>query len=626
MITTNSNCTKCNRCIRTCDILVANTIEETKIDADKTKCISCGKCIKECKHEAREYTDDTEEFIENMDKKQYIVLVAPAYHLVASDKYLGYLQSKGHRVLEVAFGADICTYLYVKHLKEPKSVNERGLISQPCPVVVDYIEKYQPQLVKKLAPIQSPMMCMAIYAKKYLKLSGEIVLLSPCIKKGDELERNKDKIGRGLNVTIERFIEKMPQVGDNFSYTPDEDSRGGLGALYPMPGGLKENILHFMPNATVKRVEGVKYLDDYMNTAMPDVLDILSCKEGCIGGSAIRKGTDYEEKIKQIRNRVLDEAKEETARVGLKRKQISPYSKKIGAGERYENLKAFMYEKRINELDFICSYSIKPVHIQNPVQVDIDKIFTDMLKDSNEKRKIDCGSCGYDSCREMAIAIYNGVNTKENCIHYLKDIAEQETQEIKVKMEEDMVQQKEHAQKLEEVIESFQSVIEEIGELDTANETSATEATNLATGIDTIREKSEALKHFIQVIQEFMSVYERSNEDINGIASQTNMLSLNASIEAARAGESGRGFAVVAEQIRTLSDETKNLIVGNAEQGKKILPQIEGLIGKIEELVQEIEHLSERVMTIAATSEEIASQTNQLNEQSIKISDLVKNL
>lgn len=232
---------------------------------------------------------------------------------------------------------------------------------------------------------------------------------------------------------------------------------------------------------------------------------------------------------------------------------------------------------------------------------------------------------GYSSCKDMARAIYNNVNCKENCVHYLKDTAEKETQEIaEIRAREQ--EEARHQEALSEITESFITLSENIGEMDSANEASAREATNLAQGIEEISALCEKLNQSVKIMNDFMDVYKASNKDISEIAGQTNLLSLNASIEAAHAGDLGRGFAIVATEIRKLSESTKDLITMNNNKAEEILPKIVAGIEYIETVVDRVNSMTEKIMTIAANTEEISSQTTQLHDMAEHLKKDVQNL
>ena len=99
--------------------------------------------------------------------KKISVIIAPAFLANYPNEYgrvLGYLKQKGvNHIYSVSFGADITTWDYLRYITEN---NFTGGISQPCPAIVNYIEKYIPELIPRLVPIHSPMMCTAIYVKK----------------------------------------------------------------------------------------------------------------------------------------------------------------------------------------------------------------------------------------------------------------------------------------------------------------------------------------------------------------------------------------------------------------------------------------------------------------------------
>ena len=172
LIFTNDKCIGCNKCISVCPVIVANRAVKTKegiprIEVDGDKCIACGACFDACEHNAREFVDDTEEFFAALARGERIsVLWAPAFAANYPNEYkkiLGGLKKMGvNRIISVSFGADITTWGYIKYISE---YNFTGGISQPCPAIVNYIEHYIPELISKLIPVQSPLMCAAIYAK-----------------------------------------------------------------------------------------------------------------------------------------------------------------------------------------------------------------------------------------------------------------------------------------------------------------------------------------------------------------------------------------------------------------------------------------------------------------------------
>ena len=149
------------------------------IDVDPERCIACGACLDACEHGAREYSDDVERFFDDLKKGVKIsVLIAPAFlanYPREYEKYLGMLKKLGvNRFISVSFGADITTWGYIKYITENKFY---GGISQPCPAVVGFIERYTPELIPKLMPVQSPMMCAAIYLNKYMHVSDKLTFI-----------------------------------------------------------------------------------------------------------------------------------------------------------------------------------------------------------------------------------------------------------------------------------------------------------------------------------------------------------------------------------------------------------------------------------------------------------------
>ena len=624
MVFTNERCVGCNKCIRSCPVLTANVAEGSKININEEMCIQCGACFDNCMHDARDFEDDTAKFLNDLKTgKRFSVIVAPAFvanYPTEYKKIYGYLKSLGvAHIYSVSFGADITTWAYISYLKE---TGKKGLISQPCPAIVNYIEKYQPELIPMLVPLHSPMMAEAVYLKKYKKVTEDLVFLSPCIAK--KLEINDKNTGGYIkyNVTFKKLMEAIGGAYHN-AKEAEEESSYGLGARYPKPGGLKECVHFFLGNQTaVLQVEGeeeaYKFLKEYAHrkTNHPFMVDILNCQKGCIRGTATDEkidDIDVELAINEMNKLVVNEARP------ARNNKYNPWNSALSLEKRWEYFcKQF---KELDIRDFSRAYNDKRVKCQTPNEKEMDEIFTDMGKISNESRRIDCSCCGYHTCKDMVSAIYNGVNRKENCIYYIKSLAEQEKEEIEIVHRENVKEQEERNDKICHIREEFEELNAGIAELSKVNDITAEDAESVAQIVNEVATQCEVISKSLELFIAFSDLYVESNQNIAGIANKTNLLSLNASIEAARAGELGKGFAVVAGEIRGLASSTKELIEVNDKQAAETLPRIKESIDLIKRLLDSIYVINERVVNIAATTEEISAQSDTIRS----LSDMIQN-
>lgn len=619
LIYTNDSCTGCNKCVRECPVLTANIATTVgKVTVDEEKCIACGACFDACPHQSRDYYDDTEQFFADLEAgKKISVILAPAFQANYPGEYqkvLGYLKKKGvNHICSVSFGADITTWGYLKYITEH---NFTGGISQPCPAIVNYVEKYIPELIPRLVPIHSPMMCMAIYMKKYMKISDSIAFISPCIAKKLEITDSNCAGYVSYNVTFDKLMKKIGRAYAGCEPYTDE-LEYGLGSLYPMPGGLRENVEHFLgKELIVRQVEGEQeayhFLKSYAKRIssgkeLPFLVDILNCARGCIYGTATEKERNTEDVVltlSKLRSSKLKKPSLLTAN--------SPWSDSVSRKKRLSNLMHAFSGLKLE--DFIRKYTNRKVEIKEPDAALEAALFAEMKKDTEEEKNRDCECCGYSTCKNMVRAICNGVNIKENCVYYVRSMAEEEKGKLEEMHRQELEEQQKHHQKLEQITERFVMLSENIEELNHANGKSADETTHLAEDIRKISVLCEALNDSIATMSDFIRVYKKSNEDVSDIASQTKLLSLNASVEAARAGMHGRGFAVVAEEIRNFSDSTRDLLLKNDKEAEAILPKIDESMSSIKNLIESMNEMTQMVLAIAENTEKISGKTAYVKE------------
>lgn len=616
--TKEDHCAGCNKCIYVCPVNGANFAytlnDKNKIGIDEDKCIHCGNCIDICDHEARDYNDDTENFFLDLENNKKIsLIVAPAVRVNFSNhkKLLGFFKSKGvNLIYDVSFGADITTWAYLKAIKE-KNLN--SVIAQPCPAVVNYVQKYIPDISKNLAPIQSPMICTAVYIKKYKHVNDDIAFISPCIGKIDEInDENTHKLVK-YNVTykkIEKYIKKNNIDINKYNEYEYDDIGCNLGFLYSRPGGLRENVKERFKDAWIRQIEGVDHVYEYLKKykkrsgegkPLPLLVDILNCSFGCNLGTGTTKCID------------IDDIDDEFNKI--KKEKISDKG-----GNLFKSKSKWLFEhfdKILDIKDFTRIYKNNSnlISIKKPTSKEYDEIFKQMYKFNDEEKNINCFACGYSNCKDMVKAVFNNLNHIENCIYYNKkkvieesELIDQKNEELNGALEEVHKLNDERNNEFELLKRNIELITLSIQEVRQGNEETAENIDKISSEICTVSTDSKLLKDSISEVQDKLNRFAKATDEIVNIASQTNLLALNASIEAARAGDMGLGFAVVAKEVKKLAESSHNVAKSTKNDEEVILQNIEDILKISEELEHMIHKVNNAIMSISGIIEEITAK------------------
>ena len=390
-----SNCKNCYKCIRHCPVK-AIRFSGNQAHIIGNECILCGQCFVVCPQNAKQIVDETEKvkvFLQS--DNPVVVSLAPSfvanYEGVGINAMRDALQKLGfYEVEETAIGATIVKKEYERMLKE----DDRDIIISSCCHSINLlIQKYFPAELEYLADVMSPMQAHCMDIKKRFP-NAKTVFIGPCVAKKDEAEHYEGIVDAVL--TFEELTnwlkEENIELNQNMDSNPESRAR-----FFPTTGGILKTMTQDAPGYTYIALDGI----DNCVAALKDIesgkihkcfIEMSACSGSCIGGPVMEK-YHRTAPIKDFIT-IANYAGEKDFDV------ISP--------DIMELKKQFMYIEH---------------RLQTPSETEIYNVLRQMgkFKTSDE---LNCGSCGYNTCREKAIAVCQGKAEISMCLPFLKDKAE----------------------------------------------------------------------------------------------------------------------------------------------------------------------------------------------------------
>ena len=398
----NAKCKDCFKCLRECPVK-AIRYENHQAKIIDSRCILCGKCTLVCPQNAKQVHSEAEDVLALLASgKKVVASLAPSFVssfgvqdfdvMAEALSELGFAETE-----ETAIGAKAVTEEYARLLKTGEF---RNFISSACPAVNRMIQLYYPSALKYLAPVPSPMVAHARMIKKR-DPDAAIVFIGPCIAKKREAAESGIIDGvltfEELNALFER---KNIDLGKIEAKTQSE--KHSLKArYYPIPRGIIKSFDALPDGYEYVAVDGVKRCAEVLeevDSLSGLFLELNCCEHACVGGPcrpATRSGA-----VKS-------------------NEDVRRYAAKDIAAPAASVPETDLTQKhpRIILDDFI------------PSEKDIRAVLAKTGKNSPED-ELNCGACGYSTCREKAIAVLNGYADIEMCLPYMRSRAESMSYEI----------------------------------------------------------------------------------------------------------------------------------------------------------------------------------------------------
>jgi iron only hydrogenase large subunit-like protein/uncharacterized Fe-S cluster-containing protein len=410
VFTNKARCRDCYRCVRVCPVKAIRMAHgQAYVEGDR--CISCGTCIRECPQGAKQWRNDVTQAREIVKSADLVAAsVAPSFAAVFSEWERRRLPSALRKlgfsyVGETAIGAYHTAARTAEVVREQP---EHTHIGTACPAAVSYIEGYRPDLVGLLTPVCSPMIAHARHIKSKLGDRARVIFIGPCVAKKAEAERPQNAGAVDCALTFTELMQWLEAEGislDRCEESDFDEQPQGQARFFPLEGGslrtadLSADLLA-MDNLSVSGYENVREaFDEAADGQSPALIEPLFCPHGCVGGP----GISLERNLYERRGEVLTYA---TRHAGAPAGSKAP------------------------GVDLSAEFGAQPVESEHPVlEEEIRRVLAQTGKATPED-ELNCGACGYPTCRDKAVAVLRGMAEVEMCLPFMRRVAEQRTDKI----------------------------------------------------------------------------------------------------------------------------------------------------------------------------------------------------
>ena len=403
-----ANCKNCYACIRVCPVH-AIKVKNEQVHIVKERCIACGNCFKACPQNAKlikSEIDMVKHYIKG--RKKVVASIAPSFASifgVNSNKIPKALKILGFDCVEET--ASISDLIINEYNKYANMDDDKTYITSFCPPVNDLIQKYFSEISKNIIPVASPAIVHARVLKERYGSDIKVVFIGPCLAKKSD---SHDEKSIDIVLTFEELenwlneedikLDKLEE--EPFDYVSKEKR------LLPIIGGPTKYIEDKIPRKNIIQADGIddcivltkEIMDGKFKNAL---IDMNSCRHSCINGSGMPNDnvSCYERK----------ENLKKYARLSSKCEDNS--------------IDSFINNKTINIPTGLIDKEFLPkeVLLNQPSEKELSEILNDMGK-YEKSDELNCGSCGYQTCREKAIAVYNNMAEVEMCLPFMREKAE----------------------------------------------------------------------------------------------------------------------------------------------------------------------------------------------------------
>lgn len=399
--TTANECQDCYKCVRHCHCKAIRIIN-ARAAVIPELCVSCGECVKVCPAEAKKIRSD-------LSRAQHLIQSGAKVYASVAPSYVGYfkgisigklagaLKRLGFTgVSETALGAQLVSSQTAELLKKS---GPGVYFSSACPASVDFIRKYYPQWTENILPVVSPVMAHCKLLKQVYGNDIKTIFIGPCAAKKNEADRNPDDLSLAITfAALESWLKSAGVTWESVEETELVPSSAEEGRLYSLEGGMNETLRAPEVDARLVAVSGLPNIarmiekvnvEDVKKSSTKLFVEMLACDGGCVNGPVMEKDSSRVDVI-------------------LETASHAPHRTSVGRDVPVD-IQQYVYPDR--------------QELPEPDEAAIKQALEKIGKFSAED-ELNCGGCGYNSCREFARAMLDGKAETSMCLSYLRKISQ----------------------------------------------------------------------------------------------------------------------------------------------------------------------------------------------------------